>query len=64
MAWRLNTFFGCGRLETGGVTIGAIQLTAALLSIIISILAIIGSLILINDPKTSPHDISTTKSIS
>lgn len=64
MAWRLNYFFGCIKLETGGVIIGAIQLIVTSLSIIFSILGIIAGVIIMNDPKTRPHDISTMKSIS
>lgn len=63
MAWRLNTFFGCGRLETGGRVIGGIQLFFSLVAVIISILGIVGGIVIINDPKTSPQDVSKTKCI-
>lgn len=62
MAWRLNTFFGCGSLETGGRVIGGIQLVWSLFVIVMSIVGIAAGIIVINDPKTSIQDISTTKS--
>lgn len=62
MAWRLNSFFGCGKLETGGRVVGGIQLGVAIFVIISTILGIVGCIIRINDPKTSPHDISIAKS--
>lgn len=62
MAWRLNSFFGCGKLETGGVVIGIIQLILSVISIVVSILGITAGQTIINDSKTSPEDISTAKS--
>lgn len=62
MAWRLNSFFGCGRLETGGKVIGGIQLTWSLIAIFIAILGILASIVVINDPETLPQDVSASKS--
>lgn len=61
MAWRLNTFFGCGKLETGGLIIGGLELAWAILSIITAIFGLIGTVIVINDPKTNPDDVSNAK---
>lgn len=62
MAWRLNSFFGCARLDTGGRVIGGVQLVFSLTGIAIAILGIIGAVMTINNPKASHHDVSTAKS--
>lgn len=62
MAWRLNSFFGCARLDTGGRVIGGVQLVFSLTGIAIAILGIIGSVLTINNPRASPHDVYTAKS--
>lgn len=61
MAWRLNSFFGCGKLETGGLVVGGLQLAWAIITIISAIISLIGTVLIINDPKTNPDDISTAK---
>lgn len=62
MAWRLNSFFGCATLETGGRVVGGFELGFALVTLIMSIIGIIGGLVIINDPKTTPEDLSLMKS--
>lgn len=61
MAWRLNSFFGCAKLETGGRVVGGFELFFAIVTFIVSILGIIGGIAIINDSNTSPEDVTKMK---
>lgn len=62
MAWRLNRFLCCFKLETGGRVIGGFQLIVYIVAFILAILGIVGGTAIINDPKTSPKDVAAMKS--